>query len=75
MGVNATYCSRCEHVSEPTMHLHPRLWLCLKHPNIWDGFGFVTEDTWEKAEPYLRCLNVNGGACPLFEQRREQDEN
>ncbi len=44
--------------------------LCIKHPRL-DGFGFVRYDEWDRLAPYLFCRDVNGGACPLYEPKRE----
>lgn len=64
---NPTICSACQHVHEDSRKGHPRYWLCVKFPSR-DGFGFVTRDTWDKAEPYRRCGQINTeGMCPLFE--------
>lgn len=62
-----TYCLHCAHVHQDSKKSSPRYWLCTKHPQA-EGFGFVTPDTWDKAEPYLRCSQVNGGFCPLYEK-------
>ncbi len=68
------YCADCDHVLEDTRRLEPWRWLCIKHPNISDGFGWVTATSWDKAPPYLYCKNVNGGLCPLFEPKRGDDD-
>lgn len=65
-----TYCESCDHVSRAREGTPSYRWLCLKHPND-AGFGFVTREFWDKDDPYLRCVNVNGGNCPLFEKRKE----
>jgi hypothetical protein len=35
------------------------------HPRL-AGWSFVTDKMLNMA-PFLRCIDVNGGACPLFE--------
>lgn len=71
-----TYCVECKHLSHASSGRHPSQWLCAMHPNISEeGFGFVTDTTWEKAEPFLRCCKVNGGACPLFERAAKADQH
>lgn len=64
-----TFCKDCDYVAEDTRKRHPSQWLCLKHKRL-EGHGFVDPDYWAEHEPYLKCVNVNGGACPLFEPRR-----
>ena len=65
-----TICTDCEHISE-LQSGHPRYWMCLKHPRKNDGFGNVTHTTWDKASPYMYCVDINGGECPLFEPKKE----
>ena len=60
-----TYCAECTHIYRPPGVRSPYYWLCIKHPRL-EGMGFVIEGTWTNAEPYLRCRDVNGGACVLF---------
>ncbi|KKM19363.1 hypothetical protein LCGC14_1656450 [marine sediment metagenome] len=63
-----TYCHDCDHRTNG--QAPPWRWMCLKHPRL-DGFGYVTRKTWDNFPPYLFCHHVNGGACPLFEPRKE----
>ena len=63
-----TYCEDCKWMHEDSRKSDPRFRLCTKHPNLAEGFGFVSYTKWDKAEPFLRCRDVNGGACPLFER-------
>lgn len=63
-----TFCRDCQHVHEATRKSPPYRWLCVKHKRL-EGSGFVDPDYWAKHEPYLRCVDVNGGACPLFKER------
>ena len=72
-----TYCCRmnsdqsltwCAHVHEDSKRSQPWQWLCTKHPRMTgNGFGFVTNHTWDNAPPFLFCKDVNQGACPLYE--------
>lgn len=66
-----TYCHKCTNVHEDTRKLKPWYWLCTRHPNLEEGYGFVTDNTWDDGEPFLKCRDVNKGACPLFEERKE----
>lgn len=65
-----TYCDQCDHVHQDSRKRHPGQWLCIKFPRV-EGQGFVAPDWWIEHEPYQRCVNINGGACPLFERRRD----
>ena len=69
-----TFCEFCDHVVENTRKKPGYLRLCVKHPNIWNGYGYVTKTEWDKREPYLRCIDVNGGACLLFEPEKEHSD-
>ena len=62
-----TYCRDCQNVESGTRKQPPYRWRCLKHPRL-EGFGFVTPDLWDDEPPFLRCVDVNGGACVLFER-------
>lgn len=63
-----TLCGECEHVHDKK--LAPYAWLCILHPRLPAYDGFLTKDTHERQEPYLRCATVNGGKCVLYEPRR-----
>lgn len=65
-----TFCRECDHVVEETRKRGPHQWLCGLHKRI-EGQGFVDPEWWVENEPFLKCVNVNGGACPLFEPRRK----
>lgn len=62
-----TYCKDCAHAFMERKNDPPWRWMCIKHKRL-EGFGFVTDTTWDDMPPYLYCKDVNGGACPLFEQ-------
>lgn len=63
-----TYCDDCCHMRKPAKSAPPWNWFCGRHPRL-EGFGWVTKTEWDEAVPFLKCVNVNGGACPLFEQK------
>lgn len=67
-----TICSECTHLHGDS-HGPPWYWLCSRHPRM-EGFGFVTRKIWDKFPPFLFCRDVNGGACPLYEEK-ENDES
>ena len=60
-----TLCSDCKHVRLNYKSDSPWKWYCIKHPRL-AGWGFVTDKMLNMA-PFLRCVDVNGGACPLYE--------
>lgn len=64
-----TWCRDCDHVVEDTRKRNPTQWLCSRHKRL-EGQGFVSPEWWTDQEPFLRCKDVNGGLCPLFEQRK-----
>ena len=37
-----------------------------------DGFGYVTPLTWDGADPYVPCKEINHGACPNFEEANDK---
>ena len=68
-----TICADCDNLSQTGKSDPPWRWLCVKHKRL-DGFGFVTQDTWDSMPPYLYCKDVNGGACPLFKPKHNQED-
>lgn len=65
-----TSCETCDHVHAETRKQHPSRWLCVRFPRI-EGFSPVAPKAWVDAEPYMRCVGINGGACPLWKARRD----
>lgn len=63
-----TFCSLCDHVDPDSRKRSPRAWLCSKFPRL-EGMGFVSPDVWAD-DHLMRCVNINGGKCPLFKPRR-----
>lgn len=42
----------------------------MKHLDLPWGKHINENGTWEQGfDPYLLCVRVNGGACPLFERK------
>lgn len=74
MSNDFTYCNECDHLSPGTKSQAPYRWLCTKHPRH-DGFGFVTREAWDDRPPFLYCKDVNAGACPIYEPKREDKDN
>jgi hypothetical protein len=69
-GFEPTLCENCDWVHSDSRKQHPGRWLCVQHRRV-PGGSFVAPKGWVEHEPYLRCVNVNGGMCLLFEPRRE----
>lgn len=68
-----TFCTQCDNVVAETRKRHPSGWLCIRHKRL-EGMGFVNPEYWSNDEPYLKCKDVNSGACPLFTPIREKQE-
>ena len=65
-----TFCESCQHV----MKKGPSYaWTCQKFPRK-EGFGFVTRDVWDREVPHMRCTGINGGACPVYQEVRDDGE-
>ena len=65
-----TACETCDNVHAGTRKQHPRAWLCVKFRRI-EGYSPVAPKAWVEEEPYMRCVGINGGACPLYTARRD----
>lgn len=68
-----THCSDCEHVTSESRKGKWYGWTCIKFPNLGGG-GFVTNDIRE-TEPYMKCVGINGGKCPLWQRRKDNQVN
>ena len=68
-----TYCRECDNVVQDTRKRHPAQWLCSCFPRV-EGGGFVDPERWVNDEPFMKCMHINGGQCPLFTPRRENDD-
>lgn len=67
-----TYCRDCDHVVADSRKRHPAAWLCSRFPRV-EGGGFVDPEKWVTDEPFMKCKDINGGACPLFTPIREPE--
>lgn len=67
-----TLCKTCDNVVEQSKSRHPSRWQCRMFPRT-EGFGFVTDDTWDKFDPWMYCNDINGGACPLWKERKNHE--
>lgn len=64
-----TFCEECDNVHPETRKKLPAQWLCTKFPRL-EGMGFVAAKSWAEQEPFMRCVGINGGKCPLFTPMR-----
>lgn len=67
-----TYCDECALVHADSRRGPSTGWLCTKHKRLPGYSRFVTGQAWDKDQPFLRCIDVNGGICALF-QPTEKD--
>jgi hypothetical protein len=67
-----TYCVECDHVERGSRKGSPHGWLCTQFPRA-EGMGFVHPNYWAEHEPYMRCVNINGGVCPLYSPIRTHE--
>lgn len=68
-----TICMQCKHLYKVRESDPWYRWLCMKHPRL-QGLNAVTGDDTLQSPPYLFCRDVNGGACPLYEEDAHADE-
>lgn len=67
-----TFCIDCGNVEAGSRKGSPHRWLCTKFPRA-EGMGFVAPNYWAEHEPFMRCANINGGFCPLYEAIRQKE--
>jgi hypothetical protein len=68
-----TICEDCEHMHPESRKRASQWAMCMKFPRL-EGMGFVSRDKWDKDPPYMRCRDINGGLCPLFEPAQRQPQ-
>lgn len=73
MTPSPTHCEDCEHVHPDTRSKAPGQWMCMMHPRL-QGFSPVAPRTWAGKEPYGRCVSINHGHCPVFQRRRDEQQ-
>lgn len=67
-----TFCEDCDNVEPSSRKRSPASWVCLKFPRV-EGGGFVAPKVWAEADPFMRCTGINGGLCPLWAKRKDED--
>lgn len=67
-----TWCEKCQHVEPASRKQHPGRWLCMAFKRL-DGQGFIAENYWSMNEPFMRCVGINGGDCPLYAEVKADD--
>lgn len=70
MNTERTFCESCDHVHGESRKRSPQSWLCVMFPRM-EGYGFVAPKVWAESEPYMKCVGINGGSCPLYRRRRD----
>ena len=65
-----TLCENCEHLHPISAKRPPWRWICMKHRDMPWGKYIKEDGTWDGFDPYLQCVRVNGGACPLYEPKK-----
>jgi hypothetical protein len=65
-----TFCEDCDNVHAETRKQGPSRWVCVKFPRL-EGLSPVAPKAWLDKEPYMRCVGINGGFCPMFSKRRD----
>lgn len=73
MSKYPTLCENCEHMHPDSRKGPSYRAMCMKQPRLL-GTGFVTAEHWDRDPPFMYCKDINGGACSMFEQRREITE-
>ncbi len=69
-----TACEDCDNVHAETRKQSPARWVCVRFPRL-EGMNAVAPKYWVDAEPYMRCVGINGGHCPMFTPRRDGQKN
>ena len=64
-----TRCENCEHL-HPTSRgeRRERTALCMAHPKLVRA-DLVFNGIIDKDTPFMRCIDINGGACPMYKPR------
>lgn len=68
-----TFCEDCDHVHPSSRKKPATYWLCMAFKRIRGG-SFVAPTEWADNEPYMRCIGINGGACPMYTPLRVAGE-
>ncbi len=66
-----TYCEDCKHMHSDSRKLPSYRAMCSKFRRL-GGTGFVTKEYWDKDPPFMLCKDINGGACPIFQERKQE---
>jgi hypothetical protein len=65
-----TVCQECDHLHPDTAKQPSYRWMCMKHPRL-PLLNPLTGNEGNAGNHYMRCEGINGGACPLFQKRKE----
>ena len=67
-----TPCETCENVHLDTRRVSFERWACVKFPRL-PNMSPVAPNAGTGNPPYMRCVGINGGYCPLYVERRNKD--
>lgn len=65
-----TFCDECAHRIADRNGRD----LCARHKRLFNP-TFVHKRQWDGWQPFLRCADVNGGVCELFQPKPAQAED
>lgn len=67
-----TTCEDCDNMHTDSRKGPSYAAICVKFPRLY-GTQNVARGLWDKDAPYMRCVNINGGMCPLFTERKDNE--
>lgn len=67
-----TLCEDCEYMHPSSRQGPSYRAICMKHPRL-QGTQNVAKGRWDRDSPYMYCRDINGGNCPLFEERKTNE--
>ena len=68
-----TDCETCDLRHAVSKNRPPWRWICSHHPRLpwWDEID--DEGKWTGFDPFMRCIDINGGMCPDWTPKREDN--
>lgn len=73
-----TNCATCDwlHATCIREKWRPEWWVCAAHPDLRHRANInPMTGEWKGLAPFMRCANINGGACPMYREREVEDGN
>lgn len=68
---DVTQCESCDYRHAISENRPPWRWLCSRFPRLPWADDIDKDGKWTGFDPYMTCVGINGGLCPLYEPRRE----